>query len=152
MVSLRIQPSNSNDTAGLSCLMGSFPLYYNCDFQLNNSSVFLDPLRWKNVPNLQCWLFWFCSLLTGEPGEKWIFKQRQGSPCSAFFLQPFQKRRELLASCWKRSVKEVSLFLGMNCELRHKVRRSFSWDHLPFCHFMEKISHWEVRGELHLSV
>lgn len=63
MVSLRIQPSNSNDTAGLSCLMGSFPLYYNCDFQLNNSRVFLDPLRLgkkKKVLNLQCWLFFVC--------------------------------------------------------------------------------------------
>lgn len=53
MVSLRIQPSNGNDTAGLSCLMGSFPLYYNCDFQLNNSKVFLDPLRWKKM----CWIY-----------------------------------------------------------------------------------------------
>lgn len=57
MVSQRIQPSNSNDTAGLSCLMGSFPLYYNCDFQLNNSRVFLDPLRWKT-----CWICYVVSL------------------------------------------------------------------------------------------
>lgn len=56
-ISQRIQPSNTNDTAGLSCLMGSFPLYYNCDFQLNNSRVFLDPLRWK-----MCWICYVVSL------------------------------------------------------------------------------------------
>lgn len=127
MVSLRIQPSNSNDTAGLSCLMGSFPLYYNCDFQLNNSRVFLDPLRWKNVLNLLCVFFFFflfffsCSLLTGDQEKKKFPSQvNQGSPSSFFFFPPvpFPKEKGALS----RLLKEACMFLGMNWEPGHKIK------------------------------
>lgn len=121
MVSLRIQPSNTNDTAGLSCLMGSFPLYYNCDFQLNNSRVFLDPLRWKKKCAefaMLAFFFCFCSLLTGDQKKnKFPSKVRQGSPTSPFFLFFLEEKGTL-----SKLLKEVSMFLGMNWESRHKIK------------------------------
>lgn len=62
--------------------------------------------------------FCFCSLLTGDQKKnKFPSKVRQGSPTLPFFLFFLEEKGTL-----SKLLKEVSMFLGMNWESRHKIK------------------------------